>query len=166
VLFVKGQAALAADERGSEMKHRVVAGLAVIVLALVGAGSAFGFDCIRVSSSLTGLQNSTKSGNWIVFDLSTPDAFQTSLSEFGVTLTDEQAACGADAYAESGQPLYFALGIGVAAGENPNAKAGGVLAHNNPNTSVLSNGKGIDHFEESGIIPALEDAAATCGIPV
>ena len=148
------------------MKKRLSVGLAVLVLALVGAGSAFGFDCIRVSSSLQGLQQSTKSGNWIVFDFSTPEAFQTSLTEFGVVLTDEQAECGAAAYAESGQPLYFALGIGVAAGENGNASAGGVLAHNNPNTSVLSDGTGIDHFEDSGIIAALEAAAVTCGIPV
>jgi hypothetical protein len=148
------------------MKKRLSVGLTVLVLALVGVGSAFGFDCIRVSSSLQGLQQSAKSGNWLVFDLSTPDAFQESLSQFGVVLTDEQAECGSEAYAESGQPLYFALGIGVAAGENENASASGVLAHNNPNTSVLSNGKGIDHFEESGIIPALEAAAASCGIPV
>jgi hypothetical protein len=148
------------------MKQRLCVGLAVVAVALVGAGSAFAFDCIRVSSSLQGLQQSTKSGNWIVFDLSTPDAFQESLLVFGVVLTDEQAECGSEAYAESGQPLYFALGIGVAAGENASASAGGVLAHNNPNTSVLSDGKGIDHFEESGIIPALEAAAVTCGIPV
>jgi len=148
------------------VKQRVLSGLAVVVLALVGASSAFAFDCIRVSSSLKGLQQSTKSGNWLLFDLSTPAAFQESLTEFGVALTDEQAACGSEAYAQSGQPLYFALGIGLAAGENENASAGGVLAHNNPNTSVLSNGKGIDHFEDSGIIPALEAAAATCGVPV
>ena len=102
----------------------------------------------------------------MLFDLSNAEAFQQTLSQIGVDLTDEQAECGSEAYAESGQPLYFALGIGVAAGENENASAGGVLAHNNPNTSVLSNGKGIDHFEESGIIPALEAAAVTCGIPV
>ena len=148
------------------MRQRVLIGVAVVVLALVGASSAFAFDCIRVSSSLNGLQQSTRSGNWVLFDLSTPDAFQASLTEFGVVLTDEQAECGSAAYAESGQPLYFALGIGVAGGENENASAGGVLAHNNPNTSVLSNGKGIDHFEDSGIIPALEAAADTCGIPV
>lgn len=147
------------------MKTRVLVGLAVVVLALVGASSAVAFDCIRVSSSLKGLQQSTKSGNWLLFDLSTPDAFQEALTEFGVVLTDEQAACGSEAYAESGQPLYFALGIGVAGGGNENAGAGGVLAHNNPNSSVLSNGTGIDHFEES-IIPALEAAAVTCGIPV
>lgn len=148
------------------MKKRLSVGLAVLVLALVGAGSALAFDCIRVSSSLHGLQQSTKSGNWLLFDLSTPDAFQESLTAFGVVLTDVQAECGAAAYAESGQPLYFALGIGVAGAGNENASAGGVLAHNNPNTSVLSNGKGIDHFEESGIIPALEAAAVTCDIPV
>ena len=148
------------------MKQRLLVGLAVVVLALVGASSALAFDCIRVSSSLNGLQQSTRSGNWLLFDLSTPEAFQESLTDFGVVLTDEQAACGSEAYAASGQPLYFALGIGVAGGENENASAGGVLAHNNPNTSVLSDGRGIDHFEDSGIIPALEEAAATCGIPV
>jgi hypothetical protein len=148
------------------MRQRVLVGLAVVVLALVGASSALAFDCIRVSSSLKGLQQSTKSGNWLLFDLSTPEAFQASLTEFGVDLSIEQAECGSAAYAESGQPLYFALGIGVAGGENENASAGGVLAHNNPNTSVLSNGTGIDHFEDSGIIPALEAAAVTCGIPV
>jgi hypothetical protein len=148
------------------MKQRVLVGLAVVVVTLVATSSAFAFDCIRVSSSLQGLQQSTKSGNWVLFDLSTPEAFQESLTEFGVVLTGEQAACGSEAYAGSGQPLYFALGIGVAGGGNENASAGGVLAHNNPNTSVLSNGEGIDHFEESGIIPALIAAAETCGIPV
>jgi hypothetical protein len=148
------------------MKQRLFVGFAVLVVALAGAGSAFAFDCIRVSSSLQGLQQSANSGNWLVFDLSTPDAFQESLAGIGVDLTDEQAACGSEAYAESGQPLYFAIGIGVAAGENPNASAGGVLAHNNPNASVLGDGKGIDHLEESGIFPALEAAAVTCGVPV
>jgi len=59
-----------------------------------------------------------------------------------------------------------ALDIGVAAGENPNASAGGVLAHNNPIAAVLADGNGIDHAEDSGIFTALEAAAVTCGIPV
>ena len=53
-------------------KRSLSVGLTVLVLALVGAGSAFGFDCIRVSSSPQGLQQSAKSGNWLVFILSTP----------------------------------------------------------------------------------------------
>jgi hypothetical protein len=42
----------------------------------------------------------------------------------------------------------------------------GVLAHNNPNESVLGNLKGIDHLEESPIGAALFGAASQCGIPV
>ena len=64
------------------VKQRVLTGLAVLVLALVGASSALAFDCIRVSSSLKGVQQSTKSGNWLLFDLSTPAAFQESLTGF------------------------------------------------------------------------------------
>jgi hypothetical protein len=42
----------------------------------------------------------------------------------------------------------------------------GVLAHNNPNESVLGNLKGIDHLEDSPIGAALFGAAEECGIPV
>ncbi|MBA3734811.1 MAG: hypothetical protein H0W90_06390 [Actinobacteria bacterium] len=43
------------------MKQRLVALVAVVVAALALAGSALAFDCIRVSSSLQGLQQSTGS---------------------------------------------------------------------------------------------------------
>jgi hypothetical protein len=42
------------------VKQRLTLVLAVLALALVGTGSALAFDCIRVSSSLTGLEQSTK----------------------------------------------------------------------------------------------------------
>ena len=148
------------------MKHRLTALLAFVVLALTLAGSALAFDCIRVSSSAQGLANSTKSGNWLLFDLSSGPAVEQTLATIEVPITSEQAACVAEAYAASGQPLYFALGIGVAAGENPNAAAGGVLAHNNPNDRVLGDGKGVDHLEASPIIGALFGAAAECGVPL
>jgi hypothetical protein len=148
------------------LRHRVSIAIAVLVLALVATSSALAFDCIRVSSSLQGLQQSTKSGHWLLFDFSSGEALQQTLAGIGIELTSEQAECASEAYAESGQPLYFALGIGVAGGENVHAAAGGVLAHNNPNVSVLSNGNGIDHLEDSGIFPALEEAAVACGIPV
>jgi hypothetical protein len=148
------------------MKHRLSALLALAVLALTLTGSAFAFDCIRVSSSREGLVNSTRSGNWLLFDLSSGPAVEQTLTNAEVPVTSEQAACIAEAYAASGQPLYFALGIGVAGGENPNAAAGGVLAHNNPNDGVLGDGKGIDHFEDSPILGALFGAAAGCGVAV
>lgn len=141
------------------MKHRFVALLALFVVALALAGSAFAFDCIRVSSSLQGLKNSTKSGNWILFDLSSGASAKQTLGELGVELSDAEAQCVSAHYLASRLRPYFALGVGVA-GIN------GVLAHNNPNDSVLGNLKGIDHLEDSSIGAALFGAAAACGIPI
>jgi hypothetical protein len=150
------------------MKHRFSALLALVLVSLTITGSAFAFDCIRVSSSHQGLVQSTShSGKWLLFDLSSGPALQQTLGgAAGLSLTDEQAACIADAYAATGQPLYFALGTGVAGGNNPNSAAGGVIAHNNPNTGVLGNGKGIDHLDDSPILPALFGAAESCGVSI
>lgn len=146
------------------MRHRISVVVAVLALGLVGVGSAAAFDCIRVSSSLQGLQQSTRSGNWLLFDLSSAQAAKSTfanISDGAIQLTDQQASCFVSAYAQSGQPQFWALGIGVAGGEHGGP---GVLAHNNENTRVLSNNKGIDHFEDSGVIPAVFGAAGTCGI--
>lgn len=136
------------------MRYRLTALVAVIAASLALAGSAVAFDCIRVSSSLQGLQQSTKSGNWLLFDLSSAEAVQETLANIGEDVTAEEAACFAEAYGASGQPLYFALGIGVA---GPN----GVIAFHNDN-DVMGDGKGIDHIEDSGIIAAFDAAAAAC----
>jgi hypothetical protein len=146
------------------MRHRLAIGVAVLAFGLVGVGSAAAFDCIRVSSSLQGLKQSTKSGHWLLFDLSTPQAAKDTfdgISEGAIQLTDQQASCFVTAYAASGQPRFWALGLGVAGGFNGGP---GVLAGHNKNTRVLSNNKGIDHFEDSGIIPAVFGAADSCGI--
>ena len=139
------------------MKRRILALLALLIAALALAGSAFAFDCIRVSSSLQGLEQSTKSGNWVLFNLSSPESVQETLANLGETIPLEQATCLSTAYAASEQPVYFALGVGVA---GPN----GVLAHNNPNDNVLGNLKGVDHLEDSPIGAALFAAAETCGL--
>lgn len=157
------------------MKRRIAALVAVFVLALSVAVPAFAFDCIRVSSSLQGLQQSTKSGNWLLFDLHNGPGTKATLANIGVQVTDAQASCLATQYATTGKPRYFALGIGVAGGKKTTitaqgaraaAEAYGVIAWNNKNTAVLSNGKGIDHLEDSGIFEALGGAAGACGIPV
>ena len=146
------------------MKHRLAIGVAVLAFGLVGVSSAAAFDCIRVSSSLQGLKQSTKSGHWLLFDLSTPQAAKDTfagISEGAIQLTDQQASCFVTAYAASGHPRFWALGLGVAGGFNGGP---GVLAGHNKNTRVLSNNKGIDHFEDSPIIPAVFGAADSCGI--
>jgi hypothetical protein len=146
------------------MRHRFAIGVAVLAFGLVGVGSAAAFDCIRVSSSLQGLKQSTRSGHWLLFDLSTPGAAKDTfagISEGAIQLTNQQASCFVTAYAASGQPRFWALGLGVAGGFNGGP---GVLAGHNKNTRVLSNNKGIDHFEDSAIIPAIFAAADGCGI--
>jgi hypothetical protein len=138
------------------MRHRFAAVAVAVVASLAVTGSAVAFDCVRVSSSLQGLQQSTRSGNWLLFDLSSADGVQKTFATVGEAVpSTAQAQCFASAYAASGQPLYFALGIGVA---GPN----GVLAHRNANTT--GDGKGIDQLERSGILPAIFAAAEACGI--
>jgi hypothetical protein len=127
---------------------------------LVVSGSALAFDCIRVSSSLQGLQQSTKSGNWVLFDLSSGAAFQKTLAALEEDVPLDVATCVSNGYKAAGGdlPLYFALGFGVG---GPN----GVLAHNNPNEeTVLGNLKGIDHLEDSPIGAALFASAEACGL--
>lgn len=136
------------------MRYRLAAVVAVIVASLALASSALAFDCVRVSSSLQGLKQSTKSGNWLLFDFSSADAVQETLANIGEEVTEEEAACFAELYGASGQPLFFALGIGVA---GPN----GVLAFHNDNP-VMGDGKGIDQLEQSGILGAFEAAAGAC----
>jgi hypothetical protein len=128
--------------------------MTVALVSLAIAGSAVAFDCIRVSSSLQGLQQSTKSGNWVLFNLSSADAIQQTFANLDTELTDEEAECFAELYAASGEPLYFALGVGVA---GPN----GVLAWNNDNPA-LSDGKGIDHLEQTGIFTVFDQAEEEC----
>jgi hypothetical protein len=145
------------------MKRRVLAVLAVLALTLSTTGTALAFDCMRVSSSLQGLQQSTTSGLWLAFDMTPSGGGVAQVLEFfGIPVTSEQLACLQSAYTSSGAPTYFALGTGVAGGKTGNGPA--VLAHNAP-AKVLANGTGIDHFDDT-VAPVLLAAAPGCGVPV
>ena len=141
------------------MRHRLTAILAVCITTLALAGAAFAHDCMRISASLNGLQHSAGSGQWLLFDFSSADGVkQTFANVFEEELTDAQANCMATEYAKANLPLAFDLGI---------SDSGiGVRAHNNKNTNVLSNNKGIDHLEDSPIVPAVFAAGDACGVGV
>jgi hypothetical protein len=146
------------------MRYRVGALVAFGVLALAVTSSAFAFDCVRVSSSFQGLQQSTgNSGRWLLFDMTNPAVVQNALAPVAVgDLTLDDAACISEHYEAMNLPLYFALGDGVAGGFT---NGSGVLAHNNPNTQgELGNLKGIDHLEASPIGFGLFTASAACGV--
>src|SRR5262249_1941132 len=95
----------------------------------------------------------------LLFDFSSVSATEQTLANIGVSATPAQVACFVPAYATTGQPQWFALGIGVA-GKN------GVLAHNNPNDRVLGDGHGIDHLDDSPIVAAVGAAAGGCGVDI
>lgn len=145
------------------MKHRLALFVGVALIALTATSSALAFDCMRVSSSARGLQQSTShSGNWLYFDMTDGGNGVAEIITFGglpsSTIPCFQAAYDAAVAANPKLPLYFALGIGVAGG---NSNGPGVLAHNNPNDNVLSNGTGIDHLDDT-VLPVLEAAAPAC----
>ncbi len=137
-------------------------GIAVIaagtVAALVGAQGAAAQDCLRVSSSLTGMTASERSGRWFTIDVSSREAVQQTFAVLGDPVpTDEQADCFVEAYAATGDPDHFAVGQGVAGPI-------GVLAWRN--TEAMGDGRGIDHLEASSIVSSYLAAIDTCDIPV
>lgn len=141
------------------MRLRLSVLVGTLAVALTLSGSALAFDCLRVSSSLQGLKQSTNGGHWLLFDMTDPTVIAASLSNFGPPLTPAQAQCISTAYLTSGYTPYFALGFGVAGGFT---NGPGVLAHNNKNESVLSNLKGIDHLDASPIGHTLFGAVGGC----
>ena len=150
------------------MKKRLPLLGLVVALVVATGGTAYAFDCIRISKTYKGLQQSTKSGNWLLFNFGTASGAQDTFADvFESPITAQQAACFAAEYAESGEPKYFALGIGVAGANKENETGNfGVLAYNNKNEKVLSDGHGVDHLEQSGIFGAALTAAGACGIDV
>jgi hypothetical protein len=165
--FAAAAATKGPGNKGEKMgyRHRALALLAVGIAALAVAGSAFAFDCIRVSSSYQGLvQSTSKSGHWLLFDMTNVGIVQADLQQVAPTITTEQAACVSAAYQKTDLPLYFALGFGVAGGFT---NGPGVLAANNPNTQgQLGNLKGIDHLEVSPIGNAIIGELIHCGATV
>lgn len=141
------------------MKQRLTVAVAACAIVLVAAGAAVGAISIRVAPSAQGLANSTKSGNWARFDMSTRGTVEETFVNLGQPLSFGDAKCLSFHYRATLQPLYFALGVGVG---GPN----GVLQHNNPNATVLGDLKGIDELTHSPIGIALFGAAEACGIPL
>ena len=145
------------------MKHRLAVFVGVAVVALTVASSALAFDCMRVSSSANGLQHSaSNSGRWLYFDMTDSGTGVAQILDF-FGVPSAAAPCFQSAYdaavaANPKLPLYFALGIGVAGGQT---NGPGVIAHNNPNARVLSNGTGIDHFDDT-VLPVFLAALPTC----
>lgn len=127
----------------------VAAGAAAAIVA-VSAAPASAWDCIRVSGSQAGLQHSTASGNWMY---ATIDDVVAEL--VGAEIIPQSVApCVLASWKASGEPSYFAMGVGVA-GARGAEQSGHMtqadffeLAKNAPVTAV-TDGHGVDHLEDA-----------------
>ena len=135
--------------------RRLAAGAALAGALVLGSGAgAWAHECYNASRSDKGNEMAgSKSQAW--FTLVVSDAIQGDV-DLGV-ITQEQADCIKDAYAESGAPASFTIMVKGAAGQD------GVIAAHNPNSGLMTNGKGIDHaFAAYG--DAIFGSYAACGV--
>lgn len=130
----------------------VVAGTAAFVMA--GAGSAWAHDCFNASRSDTGnAAAGSHSQAW--FTLVITDAIADDVAN-GL-YSQAQGECIYAAWRAGGGPVSITFHVKGANGQD------GVLAEHNPNDGLMTNGRGVDHFEEAygGLIAS---SFAACGV--
>jgi hypothetical protein len=135
-------------------KTLVVAGATGAML--LAASPAYAWDCIRVSASPQGLQQSSQHGQW---EYMTIDDLIAGGVQQGF-IDQSQAACVKAGWLAQGEPTSFAIGGGVA-GAKGAEQSGHLtdsdffeLAKNAP-LKVMVNGKGVDHLDDAiGMIAA------------
>jgi hypothetical protein len=136
----------------------VAAAFAAVGLA---ASPAYAWDCIRVSGSAQGLQQSSAHGQWAYMTID--DLIAGGVQEGFITR--EQVPCVEQAWSALGEPTSFAIGSGVA-GARGAAQSGHLtdadffeLAKNAP-LKVMIDGKGVDHLDD-----ALMVVVSSCSAP-
>ena len=135
--------------------RRLAAGAALAGGLVLGSGAAaVAHECYNASRSDKGNEMAgSKSQAW--FTLVVSDAIQGD-ADAGL-ITQDQADCIIEAYAESGAPASFTIHVKGATGQD------GVLAAHNPNSGLMANGQGIDHaFLAYGDV--IFGSYAACGV--
>lgn len=133
----------------------VGAGVALAAALVLGSGAAaYAHECYNPSRSDKGdaaAASHSKAWDTIVF----AEMVQQDVDDG--FLTQEQADCVIEAYAETGAPASFTVKTKGAVGQ------GGTVAAHNPNTWLMTDGKGIDHvFAAYG--DAIIGSFVGCGI--
>ena len=144
------------DDDWSDVKFRRTTLTLAGAFAVIGLGAspAYAWDCIRVSGSTQGLQQSSAHGQWEYLTIDDLIA--------GAGLTGDQASCVRQAWTDLGEPTDFAIGTGVA-GARGAIQSGHIsdtdffeLAKNAP-FKVVVDGRGVDHLDD-----AIEILAGDC----
>ncbi|MGW4928792.1 hypothetical protein ACWEOH_06535 [Agromyces sp. NPDC004153] len=123
-------------------------------LVLGSGAAAYAHECYNPSRSEQGnAKAGSNSQAW--FTLVVADAIQGDV--VNGFITQEEADCIIDAYADTGAPASFTLMVKGAVGQD------GVIAGHNPNSVRATDGKGIDHaFEAYG--EQIFGSYAACGV--
>lgn len=140
---------------GTTMRRLVKLILMTVVALALTAQPAMAHECYIASRSWQGnLMAGTHSQAWFLVDLNQEFAAEVSAGQ----LTQAEADCLLTTLPSNGVPLQFTLHVKGAVGQD------GVLADNNPNTWLVSNGKGVDHFFD---VYGAQIAAsfAACNVP-
>ena len=135
---------------------RTGATLALGALMVTGTGmGALAHECYNASRSAQGNESAgSHSQAW--FTLRIADAIAGDV-EAGA-YSAEDGACILAAYTATGAPLSFTIHAKGANGQ------GGVIAERNPNSGLMTNGKGIDHFFDAwgwAIFQAFDECGVT-----
>jgi len=111
-------------------------------------------ECYIASRPWRGnLMSGTNSQAWFMVDLNQEFAAEVDAGQ----ITSADASCLITQLTANGVPLQFTVHVKGANGQD------GVLADNNPNTSLVSNGKGVDHFFDV-YGQAIGASFAACGV--
>ncbi|QNN53650.1 hypothetical protein [Nocardioides mesophilus] len=134
------------------MRRRIVTIAAASAgTVLLATGPALAHECYIASRSWQGnLMSGTHSQAWYQVDLNEEFANDPSL-------TEADAQCLLTQRTANGVPLVFTIHVKGAVGQD------GVLADNNPNSWLMADGKGVDHFFDV-YGEALGASFAACGL--
>jgi hypothetical protein len=125
---------------------------AVAATVVLTAAPALAHECYIASRSWQGnLMAGTNSQAWFQVDLNQEFANDP-------TLSDADRQCLITQLTAHGVPLVFTIHVKGAVGQD------GVLADNNPNSWLVTDGRGVDHFFDV-YGPAIGASFATCGVP-
>ncbi|GAA1808977.1 hypothetical protein [Agromyces neolithicus] len=127
------------------------AGAALAAAAVLGTGAAaYAHECYNANRSENGNAGADHAEGWLT----------VHIAELTLGLSEEDASCVLDAYAETGSPTSFTIKVKGANG------SGGTIGANNPNNEAkAADGKGIDEIfaaHGASIVGSFE----ACGVPM